>query len=97
MELINSTDVQILYHRRAILSRDESATRSLSWRRWKDTIRGSLRIIVVTTSSAHINQSLTSASATEPRQPSAISSHVPVRILLRKHGQIGSGNRRTQS
>lgn len=98
MELINSTDVQILYHRRAILSREESATRLLSWRRWKDTIRGSLRIIVVTTSSsAHINQSLTSASATEPRQPSAISSHVPVRILLRKHGQIGSGNRRAQS
>ena len=85
MELINSTDVQILYHRRAILSRDESATRSLSWRRWKDTIRGSLRIIVVTTSSsAHINQSLTSASATEPRQPSAISSDVPVRILLKE-------------
>jgi hypothetical protein len=59
MELINSTDVQIPYHRRAILSRGGSATRLLGWRRWKDTIRGSLRIIVVTTSSsAHINQSV---------------------------------------
>ena len=84
MELINSTDVQILYHRRAILSRDESATRSLSWRRWKDTIRGSLRIIVVTTSlSAHINEVVDECIG--HRTPSAVCDHhVPVRILLRK-------------
>ncbi len=36
MELINSTDVQIPYLRRAILSRDGSATRLFGWRRWKD-------------------------------------------------------------